>query len=86
MSYRFPPDVEKVVRERMQSGEYSCEDDLLREAFKAMDDRTFVVAEEDPVVAEGVRRGLADRKAGRSQRLEEFDAEFRASRGISENA
>ncbi len=82
MAYQFPPDLEDAVRQLMESGEYRTEDDLLRDALKALDERHSQVVEEDPVVVEGIRRGLADMKAGRSQPLNEFDAEFRAKHNI----
>ena len=72
MDYQFPPDLKKIVRERMESGEYGSEDDLLRDALKALEDRQFVIEHEDPEVVEGIKRGLADMHAGRSQRIEDF--------------
>jgi len=82
MSYQFPPDVEKAIQARIQSGEYPSEDDVLREALKALDDRQYVVLEEDPIVVDGIRRGLADMKAGRSHTVEDFDRDFRAEHNI----
>ncbi len=77
MHYRFPADVEKLVKQRMREGQYASEDDVLRDALKALDTQQQVVIEEDPAVVEGIRRGLADMEAGRGQPFEEFDAEFR---------
>ena len=36
MPYQFPPDVEKLVSDRMASGNYETEDDLLRDALQAL--------------------------------------------------
>lgn len=36
MPYRFPPDLEKLVSDRMASGRYETEDDLLRDALQAL--------------------------------------------------
>lgn len=33
MTYQFPPDVEKLVKEHMIAGDYGSEDDLLRDAL-----------------------------------------------------
>lgn len=85
MSYQFPPDVEKAIQQRLESGEYPTQDDVLRDALRALDERRFVVLEQDSVVVEGVRRGLADMKAGRSQPVEEFDRYFRAKHNIPDD-
>jgi Arc/MetJ-type ribon-helix-helix transcriptional regulator len=82
MSYQFPPDVEKAVQKWLRSGEYSSEDDILRDALKALDERQGALFEEDPVVTEGIQRGLADMVAGRSQSVEDFDQKFRAKHNI----
>lgn len=36
MGYHFPPDLEILVREKMASGNYVSEDELLRDAFAAL--------------------------------------------------
>lgn len=36
MVYRFPPDVEQQIQERLASGRYASEDDVLREALEAL--------------------------------------------------
>lgn len=36
MSYQFPPDVDELVREKMASGKYVSEDELLRDALAAL--------------------------------------------------
>lgn len=82
MPYQFPPDVEELVKLQMQNGGYGSEDDLLRDALKALDERQHAVVDEDAEVVAGIERGLADMKAGRSRPLDEFDAEFRKAHGI----
>ena len=84
MPYQFPPDVEKLVKQQMVNGEYRSEDDLLRDALQALDSQRNVIIDADPVVVDGIRRGLDDLKSGRFQPLGEFDAEFRARHGISD--
>ncbi len=41
MSYQFPPDVDQLLKERMASGAYMCEDDVLRDALRALEELTF---------------------------------------------
>ena len=38
MSYRLSPELERLVQERMESGRYASEEELLREALHALDD------------------------------------------------
>ncbi len=39
MPYQFPPDLGEHVKARMTGGAYQSEDDLLREALDALDER-----------------------------------------------
>ena len=82
MAYQFPADVEKLVKRQMIAGEYQSEDDLLRDALQALEEQRSAVVDEDQVVIDGIRRGLADLNAGRCQPLDEFDAEFRSRQKI----
>lgn len=52
MPYEFPPDVDRLVRERMASGHYSSEDALLNEALLALAEQEWDLLE--------VREALAD--------------------------
>jgi Arc/MetJ-type ribon-helix-helix transcriptional regulator len=45
MSYQFPPDLEERVKARMMGGAYRSEDELLREALDALDERERAVLE-----------------------------------------
>ena len=56
MPYQFPPEVEQLFRERMASGRYSTEDELLREALYAL------AEQEDDLAA--VREAVAELEAG----------------------
>jgi putative addiction module CopG family antidote len=82
MPYQFPPDVEELIKLQMQSGGYGSEDDLLRDALQALEERRHAVLDEDAEVIAGIERGLADMNAGRSRPLDEFDAQFRKTHGI----
>jgi Arc/MetJ-type ribon-helix-helix transcriptional regulator len=86
MSYEFPADVRQAIDQQMSFGKYRSEDDVLRDALRALVEQRDSILEIDPVVVEGVRRGVADIEAGRSRPLSEFDAEFRAQHGIAKNA
>jgi Arc/MetJ-type ribon-helix-helix transcriptional regulator len=37
MAYQFPPDVEKLIKRHIESGAYSSEDEVLRDAMGALD-------------------------------------------------
>ncbi len=56
MAVPFPPDLQQFVRERMASGKYASEEELLRDAFAAL-------AEEEEDVA-AVRAAVAEWQAG----------------------
>ena len=56
MPYHFPPDVEKLVADRMASGNYETEDDVLRDALQAL-------AEEESDL-EALREAIAALKNG----------------------
>lgn len=36
MPYAFPPDVQRQINERMASGRYATEDEVLRDAFESL--------------------------------------------------
>ena len=38
MLYPFPPDLREIVAARLASGQYSTEDDLLRDALRALEE------------------------------------------------
>lgn len=78
MAYQFPPDLEEEIDQRMKSGQYTSEDDLLREAFSALKWRDGEVA--------AIQEGIDDMEAGRVKPLREFDREFRERKGIPHDA
>ncbi len=41
MAYQFPPDVEQLVRDRMAHGGYTSQDEVLRDALRALEEITF---------------------------------------------
>lgn len=54
--YPFPPDVSRLIAERMATGDYGSEDDLLRDALQAL-------AEEKEDL-QAVRDAIAEWRAG----------------------
>lgn len=56
MTYSFPPDVAQLVREKMASGKYASQDDLLRDALHSLTE------EEEDLAA--VRDAIAEHAAG----------------------
>ncbi len=36
MSYQFPPDLEELIRKQIATGDYSTEDDVLRDALRSL--------------------------------------------------
>jgi len=77
MSYQFPPDVEKLVQHHMALGSYPSQDDLLRDALRALDSQRQTIEYDDPEVIAGLTRGLQEMKEGLGRPFEEVDAEFR---------
>lgn len=41
MAYQFTPDVEKLVKDRLAHGGYTSEDEVLRDALRALDEISF---------------------------------------------
>lgn len=78
MTYQFPLDLEEGIKERMASGRYSSEDDLLRDALHALRWR------DQEVVA--IQEGIDDMEAGRMKPLRDFDREFRERNNIRQDA
>ena len=78
MAYEFPPDVAQLFRERMASGRYATEDELLKEALLALADQ-----EEDLLA---VREALAELEAGDAGvPLDEAFASLRRRHRVSPN-
>jgi len=73
MSYPFPPELERLVRRRLATGEYASEDDVLLDAMLALEKRDATVA--------AIREGIADMDAGRMRPLDDVGAEIRRKRG-----
>lgn len=75
MVYQFPPDVDRLVKDHMDKRGYATEDDVLRDALRALGQfaHTREEAEEEywQTVA-AVREGMADVEAGRMRPAREL--------------
>lgn len=69
MPHDLPPDVQDEISRHISSGEYSCEEDVLRAALHALALRNAELA--------AVQAGIDDMEAGRVRPFEEADAEVR---------
>jgi len=78
MGYAFPPELGRLVEDKMATGEYASTDDLLLEAMRALVDRDEAMA--------GIREGIDDMESGRTRPLEEVDAELRKKHHIPRDA
>ena len=79
MAYQFPPDVEQLVTQRMASGDYASEDDVLRDALKALAEQS------DDLVA--VQEAVTRLRAGEDgQPLSEAFDDIRRKHNISADA
>jgi putative addiction module CopG family antidote len=52
MAYSLPPDVEQMVHDRMASGKYASEEELLREALRALAEEEEDLATVEAALAE----------------------------------
>lgn len=41
MPYQFPPDVERLVKDHLAQGGYTSEDDVLRDALRALEEISY---------------------------------------------
>jgi putative addiction module CopG family antidote len=75
MKYELPPDVEQQLKERVASGRYASEADVLRDALAALESRDQELA--------AIQAGIDDMEAGRVRPFNEVDAEIREHFGFS---
>ena len=74
MTYQLPPDLNDRVQSQLALGLYSSPAEVLTSALNALDERN----EERRAIQEGIDAW----RAGDTQDLDAFDAEFRAANGI----
>ncbi len=75
MSYEISENIQQIISQRMATGIYTSEEQLLLIALNKMDDFEQTVAD--------VKEGLEDERAGRMRSLEEVDHDLRQELGFS---
>jgi len=74
MNAHLPADLEQFVQAKVRSGRFSSSDEVITAAVRLL--REQEEAEESRVL-EGIRQGLEDMRAGRTQPLAEAFADIR---------
>ncbi len=74
-TYPFPPDLAAEIQRRMETGQYSSEDDVLRDALNALQLRDEEVS--------AIQEGIDDMEAGCLKSFVEFDRDFRARKNFA---
>ena len=74
MSYEFPQDIQERVEAQLAAGHYGSEDDVLRDAMAALEERNADLT--------AIEAGMRDEQAGRVKPLDEADDAMRAKYGI----
>ena len=78
MVYRISSDLLQRIQAFVASGGYASEEDVVRDALSALEQRQQDLA--------AIQAGVADMEAGRYRPFSEPDAEFRAKHGITRGA
>jgi len=74
MTYQLPPEIDQRIQSQLALGIYSTPAEVLTSALDALDQRN----EERRAIQEGIDAW----RAGDTQELDDFDAEFRAKNGV----
>ena len=77
-TYPFPPDLENEIQAQMKTGQYASQDEVLRNALRALKWRDGEVA--------AIQEGIDDMQSGRVKPLCEFDRELRERKNIPHDA
>lgn len=76
MTYQLPPEIDQRVQSQLALGIYNTPAEVLNDALDALDERN----QERQAIQEGIDAW----RAGDTQDLDQFDAEFRAKNGIGQ--
>ena len=72
MTYEIPAQLQSLIDQKMSTGQYASQDELLTEALHALDDYEAAVAD--------IQEGIEDEAAGRMRPLDEvLDSADRSS-------
>jgi Arc/MetJ-type ribon-helix-helix transcriptional regulator len=74
MTYQLPPDLDQRVQSQIALGIYHTPAEVLNDALDALDQRN--------VERRAIQEGIDAWRAGDTQDIDQFDAEFRAANGI----
>ena len=75
---QLPPDLDQQVKHYLSSGQYQTEEDVLRDALRALAD--------EQAVLDDIRQGMEDLAAGRGRPLEAVDTDIRKKHNIPQDA
>ena len=75
MRYDFPSEIKTMIADRMATGKYASEDEVLRRALRTL-------SEYDEAVSD-IQEGLDDEAAGRLRPLNAVDVEIRRTLGFT---
>lgn len=78
MSISLTPDLNRLVQEKLATGVYRSEEEVLQAALAALDVQEQTVA--------AIAEGYADYQVGRIRSFEDADAEFRHRHGLPNDA
>jgi antitoxin ParD1/3/4 len=73
LSITLPPEMASFIRQKVNSGLYGSNSEIIREALRGMMDRDRRLERLDTAIAQGV----ADAEAGRVQDIDDVRAELR---------
>jgi Arc/MetJ-type ribon-helix-helix transcriptional regulator len=69
MPYTLPPDLRSLLDKYFSLGNYASEDDVLRDAFRALEDQRESL--------EDIHAGITEMEAGQGSSLEDVEARLR---------
>lgn len=75
---QLPPDLDQQVKHYLACGQYETEEDVLRDALRALADEQGVL--------DDIRQGMEDLEAGRGRSLDAVDADIRKKHNIPQDA
>lgn len=78
LSITLPPEMANFIRQKVDSGLYGSNSEIIREALRGMMEREKRLEKLDDAIA----RGMADAEAGRTQEIDEVRAELRDRFGL----
>ncbi len=82
LSIALPPEMANFIRQKVSSGLYSSNSEIIREALRSMMERERRLEMLDTAVV----RGVADAEAGRVQDIDEVRAELHGRFAVGEQS